>query len=129
MAQVKLYGLAKHLNPIKQAMSDVTHACVTEVLGLPQDKRAHRFFAMEEDSFLMPGGRSGAYTILEITMISGREKATKKRLVQRLFHEFESRLNIAPMDLEICIYECPPENWGFRGYNGDEVKLSYDIKV
>lgn len=129
MSQVKIYGLSEHLNPIKQSMSNVIHSCIMEVLGLPADKRAHRFFPMASDDFFMPGGRSEAYTILEISMISGREKETKKRLVKTLFETFESQLNIAPMDLEICIYESPAENWGFRGFNGDEVKLNYKIEV
>ena len=129
MSQVKIYGVDERLIPIREQLSEVIHGCVMKVLGLPADKRAHRFFPMSKDNFLMPGGRSDAYTILEISMIEGRSEATRKQLVRELFDTIEDRLEIAAMDLEICIYESPAANWGFRGMHGDEVALSYAIDV
>jgi hypothetical protein len=55
---ISIFGLADHLNPIKARMSDVLHGCVVDVLGLPSDKRAHRFFPMVREDFYYPGGRS-----------------------------------------------------------------------
>ena len=47
MAQVKVYGLREHLDPVKAKLSDVIHSCVVDALQFPREKRAHRFFPME----------------------------------------------------------------------------------
>ncbi|ASF44693.1 tautomerase family protein [Methylovulum psychrotolerans] len=129
MAQVKIYGLAEKLNPIKQLLSEIIHSCVMDALGMPADKRAQRFFPLVPEDFLMPGGRSDAYTIIEISLITGRSVATRKRLIRLLFDRINAQLGIDVMDIEICLYESPACNWGFRGLHGDEVTLNYDINV
>jgi hypothetical protein len=129
MSQVKIYGVREQLIPIRDKLSDLIHSCVMDALGLPADKRAHRFFPLDKENFLMPGGRSDAYTIIELTMIEGRSAVTRKKLIRLLFDRIEEQLSIAPMDVEICIYESPACNWGFRGMHGDEVQLNYEVKV
>lgn len=129
MAQIKIYGIKDHLNPIKQALSDVIHGCVVEALQFPPDKRAHRFFPLEKEDMYYPSGRTDAYTIIEISMITGRETATKKKLIRLLFDTIQEKLSITHQDIEICIYESPASNWGFRGMHGDEVTLDYKINV
>ena len=129
MAQVKIYGIAEKLNPVKVRLSEVIHSCTMDALMLPADKRAHRFFPLEREDMFMPGGRSDAYTIIEISMIEGRSIGTKKKLIRLLFDRIRDEVGISHMDLEICIQESPACNWGFRGMHGDEVKLSYDINV
>ena len=126
---ISIYGLADHLDPIKARMSDVLHGCVAEVLGLPADKRAHRFFPMARDNFYYPGGRSDAYTAMTIDMIAGRTETTKKALIRAIFTAFARELAIQPIDVEITIREQPAHCWGFRGMTGDEATLSYRIDV
>jgi len=129
MAQIKIYGLGAQLNPIKGKLSDVIHGSVVEALKFPANKRFHRFFPLEKENFYHPSDRSNAYTIIEITMISGRSVEAKKKLVSLLFETIESKLGIAKQDIEICIYESPACNWGFRGQHGDEIALNYNINV
>ncbi len=100
-----------------------------DALGLPADKRAHRFFPMAAEDFLYPGGRTDGYTILEIAMMTGRTRETKKKLVRLLFDRIRDEVGIAHQDLEICITESPPHAWRFRGHHGDEVVLPYKIDV
>jgi phenylpyruvate tautomerase PptA (4-oxalocrotonate tautomerase family) len=128
MAQVKVYGLRKSLEGRKQVVSDAIHSVVMEVLGLPAGKRAHRFFPLEADDFFMPDGRSEAYVIIEVLVMTGRTQETRKRLVRRLYDELEKCAGLPPVDVEICIIESPPENWGFRGLHGDEAKLPYEVR-
>ena len=129
MAQIKIYGLKAHLNPIKAQLSDVIHSCVVEALQYPVDKRAHRFFPLEVEDFYYPAGRSEHYIIIEIAMIEGRTVETKKRLIRLLFERINRDLAISLQDIEICILEAPKCNWGFRGKTGDEVELNYTIEV
>lgn len=129
MSQVKIYGVGSQLIPKRELLSQVIHSCVMDALGLPKDKRAHRFIALAKEDFLMPEGRTEAYTILEISMIEGRTSKTKKKLIRLLFDRIQEQVGITYTDLEICIYESPACNWGFRGMHGDEVQLNYDINV
>jgi 4-oxalocrotonate tautomerase family enzyme len=129
MAQIKIYGIKEHLNPIKRELSEVIHACVVEALVFSKEKRFHRFFPMEKEDMFYGTGRSDAYTIIEIMMIEGRTVETKKRLIKMLFAKIEKHLGIDLSNIEICIQEAPASNWGFRGMTGDEVLLDYKVEV
>jgi phenylpyruvate tautomerase PptA (4-oxalocrotonate tautomerase family) len=126
---ILVYGIADRLNPIKRRLSDAIHSCLQAVLGLPEDKRAHRFVPLSRDDMSIPGGRSDAYTVIEIHMIQGRTEQTKKALIHRLFEVLEAEVGLAPADVEITILEQPAHCWGFRGMTGDEARLNYEINV
>lgn len=127
---IVIYGIDSKLNPIKPKLSDVIHSCMQSILGLPEDKRAQRFIALDKADFYFPDGRTEAYTVIEINMMAGRTIATKKALIHALFEQIERQLGIAPIDIEITIKEQPAHCWGFRGMTGDEVQdLTYKITV
>jgi len=129
MAQVQIYGVDTQLNPIKQQLSDVIHCCIVEALQFPADKRFHRFFPMHKDNMMYPPNRSHAYTIIEIHMIEGRSKATKKKLIALLFEHIRKKLHIKSVDIEIIIHDAPAYQFGFRGMSGDEMLLDYKVEV
>jgi phenylpyruvate tautomerase PptA (4-oxalocrotonate tautomerase family) len=131
MAQVKIYGLAERLNPIKAALSQTLHGCVVEALKFPADKRAHRFFPMAREDFYIPGGqdRTDAYTIIEISLFEGRSLAAKKQLIRLLFERLQASHALAPADVEVTLTETPRHNWGFRGQPGDEIGLDYQVTI
>lgn len=125
-----VYGLKEHLDPVKARLSDVIHGCMQSVLGMPEDKRAHRFMPMAVEDFYYPGGRTPAYTVIEINMMQGRTPETKKALIKALFGRIEAELGIPPADVEITIKEQPAHCWGFRGMTGDEAHdLKYSVNV
>lgn len=80
-----IYGIRENLDPIKSTLSSTIHESMQSVLGMPEDKRAHRFIPLEREDFYYPGGRSDAYTVIEINMMEGREKETKKALIKDIF--------------------------------------------
>ena len=85
---------------------------------------------MSREDFYVPGGRTDAYTVIEINMMAGRRAETQKKLIKTLFREIESQLSIDPADVEITISEQPPHCWGFRGMTGDEpADLKYRVNV
>lgn len=96
LSQIKIYGVKERLNPIKAELSDIIHSCMVEALGLPYDKKFHRFFPMDKEDFYYPSDRTASYTILEISMFEGRTNATKKQLLTLLFDKIHSQLDIAP---------------------------------
>ncbi|MDK9738720.1 tautomerase family protein [Vibrio sp. D404a] len=127
---IVIYGIKEHLNPIKQQLSDVLQQCLNRELGLPDDKRAHRFVPLDREDFFFPQGRTEAYTVIEINMMEGRTVDTKKRLIKTIFDEAERQLGLSPTDIEITIKEQPSHCWGFRGMTGDEAQdLKYKINV
>jgi len=129
MAQIKVYGIDSHLNPIKEQLSDVIHGCVVEALVFPEDKRFHRFFPMKQEDVFYPTNRSKAYTIIEIMMIEGRTKETKKKLIALLFEYIRKELGIQSVNIEVVIQEAPAYQFGFRGMTGDEMLLGYKVEV
>lgn len=129
MAQVKIYAARAHIDSVRDRLSDIIHEAVMAVLGLPEDKRFHRFIALEPADFLHPPDRGPGYTILEISMFEGRSAETKKALLQRLMANIAAGLDLAPNDIEITIFETPRANWGIRGKTGDELALSYKIET
>lgn len=127
---IVVYGIKDKLNPIKAQLSDVIHQCMQSALGMPEDKRAHRFIPLDKEDYYYPGGRSDAYTVIEINMMAGRKPETQKLLIKTLFQEIEKTLDIKPIDIEITIKEQEPYQWGFRGMTGDEVRdLKYKVNV
>ncbi len=65
MAQFKIYAQAESLAGKRLQISDVLHEASVGVLGLPPDKRFHRFIALDAESFIYPDSRSERYTIIE----------------------------------------------------------------
>jgi phenylpyruvate tautomerase PptA (4-oxalocrotonate tautomerase family) len=128
MAQIRIYGLREQLEGRREQLSEVLHGCVVETLGMPVDKRFHRFFCIEKEDFIYPSDRSSAYTILEISMFEGRSADTKRKLIEQIFASFERELAISPQDVEITIYETPKANWGIRGMPGDKLALTYKVE-
>lgn len=129
MAQVKIFGLRSSLNAGRSALSDAIHRSVVDALSYPVDKKFHRFIALEPEDFICPSDRSANYTIIEISMFTGRTADTKKALIRLLFANIETSCGIKPQDLEITIIETPKENWGIRGLPGDELNLNYKVNV
>ena len=129
MAQVKVYGEKQHLEAVRATLSGIIHRVNRRVLGLPEDKRFHRFIGLEAEDFLHPPDRSLAYLILEISLFEGREPETLKALLKALMAEIPEGLGIAVEDVEITIFETPKANWGIRGRTGDELALTYKVEV
>ncbi|NJO38309.1 MAG: tautomerase family protein [Rhizobiales bacterium] len=128
MAQVKIYGERAHLSSRRAHLSEAIHAAAREVLGLPEDKRFHRFIGLERDDFIHPPDRSSAYTIIEISLFEGRGEDTKRALLRSLMARIQDQVGIAPDDLEITLFETPRRHWGIRGKVGDELVLTYRIE-
>ncbi len=126
---IRIYGIGARLNPIKAELSDVINTCMVEALAFPEDKRAHRFFPMAAEDFYFPAGRTDAYTVIEVHMMEGRSQGARKKLIHLLFKRIRDQLHIAPVDVEITIFESPACNFGFRGMTGDEATLDYKIDV
>lgn len=129
MAQVTVFGLRKSLAEARSALSEAIHAAVMEAFAYPQEKRFHRFIALDPADFLFPADRSERYTIIEISVFEGRSVEAKKQLIRALYQRIGELAGIAPQDVEITIFETPRHAWGIRGVPGDELSLGYKVEV
>ncbi len=129
MPQIRIYGRHEHLNAHRDGISKAIHQSVMDALGLPEEKRFHRFIGLDAADFIHPGDRTRQYTIIEISMFEGRSVEAKKALIRLLFERLETDCGIAPQDVEITIFETPRHNWGIRGLPADELTLDYTVKV
>ncbi|MGH6918591.1 MAG: tautomerase family protein [Geminicoccaceae bacterium] len=129
MAQVKIFARRTHLGRVREALSDAIHRVLQDTLGLPADKRFHRFLALDDGDFLHPPDRGEGYTILELVMFAGRSEETKRACLRRLMADVPAATGIPVGDLEIVILESPKANWGIRGLVGDELQLSYRVET
>ncbi|BCL33765.1 tautomerase family protein [Nostoc sp. MS1] len=129
MVQIKVYGLASTLNPIKAELSDIIHASLVKVLQISPEKRFHRFFPLDKTDFYYPPDRTENYLVIEIIMFDGRTVDTKKQLLRNLIKTINEKLHIAIDDIEITIFETAKHNWGIRGVPGDELNLNYKVEV
>ena len=128
MAHFTIFGHADALRPRRERMSDLIHASAMEVLGLPQDKRFHRFLLLDAGDLVAPS-RSADYTIIEVVLFPGRTVETKKAFVRDLVARAQE-IGIAPTDLEIVLFEVPRNDWGIRGIPGDELTdLTYRVDI
>ena len=128
MAQVKIYGERDHLRGKRERLSKAIHATAMDVLGLPPNKRFHRFIGLDGEDFIHPEDRSQAYTIIEVSLFEGRSDETKRMFLESLMRRIAREVGLAPADLEITLFETPKSHWGIRGQVGDALILTYDVE-
>ncbi len=129
MAQVKIYASDAHIDENRKRISALIHRVLMATVGLPEDKRFHRFIPMAPENFIYPAGRSAAYTIIEISMFEGRSAEAKKDLLNGLMRGFVEDLGMSADDVEITIFETPRANWGIRGQIAADLVLDYKVDV
>lgn len=128
MAQVKIYGERDRLGRMRDSLSAAIHAVAMDTLGLPPNKRFHRFIGLESENFIYPSDRSPAYTIIEVSLFEGRSSDTKRAFLTALMRKITNEFGLAPQDLEITLFETPKSHWGIRGEIGDQLTLNYDVE-
>ncbi|MFO7171953.1 MAG: tautomerase family protein [Bacillota bacterium] len=129
MPQVKVFATRETINTYRPAISAGIHAALVEALGIPPGKPFQHFVALEPENSVLPPDRSPQYLLIEISLFSGRSTAAKKNLIRSLYRELTARTDITPANIEVILYEAPPENWGIKGRPGDEVELSYRVDI
>ncbi|MBN1468986.1 MAG: tautomerase family protein [Fusobacteriaceae bacterium] len=128
MGQIKVYGNKEFIEKEKSKIIEVIHSSMVDIFKLPKDKKFYRFFSLEKENYIYPEGRSEKYIIIEIIIFSGRKIETRKNLIKKIFENFVEKLNMQVEDIEITIIESSKENWGIRGFVGDELKLNYKVE-
>jgi phenylpyruvate tautomerase PptA (4-oxalocrotonate tautomerase family) len=112
-----------------QAIIEAVYVAQRDALKVPEHDRHIRFMEHKPEHFHMPPGRTENYTLVEITIFTGRSLETKRLLYQKVVQKF-GILGIAPSDIQIVLHEVPLENWGIRGgVPAPEVDLGFEENV
>jgi phenylpyruvate tautomerase PptA (4-oxalocrotonate tautomerase family) len=79
--------------------------------------------------FSAPPDKSDKYTLIEITLFTGRSIEAKRKLYRAIVRNL-SALGVPPMDIKIVLVEVATENWGVRGGKAaSDIDLGFEIKV
>lgn len=113
----------------KNGIMEAIHSAMREALKIPENDRDIRFHEYHPEDFQVSPDKTQNYTLVEITMFTGRSLQAKKELYQGIVTNL-GKLGILAADVFIVLHEVPLENWGIRGGNpASEVDLGFKVGV
>ena len=111
------------------AVIDAVQSALRESFKIPEWDRTLRLIEHSASHFAVPPGRGEKFTLVEVTMFSGRSMDAKRTLYQAIVHNLAA-LDVPPHDIKITLIETLPENWGLRsGMPASEIDLGFKIDV
>ncbi len=112
----------------KRALLDAVHLALVEALKIPDHDRTQRVREYPPQDFEVPPGRSDRYTLVEITMFSGRSLEAKRRLYKALTDRLAA-VGTSASDVKIVLLEVPLQDWGLHGQPASDVDLGFEVSV
>ena len=111
------------------AVIDAVHSALREALKIPAGDRTLRLIEHPASHFAIPPGRGEKFTLVEVTMFSGRSLGAKRALYQAIVRNLAA-LGVPALDIKITLSETGAENWGLRGgLPASEIDLGFKIDV
>ena len=113
----------------KEQLIELLHRAMVDALKIPMHDRLVRLVEHRPELFIVPPGGTENYTLVEITMFTGRSLDAKRTLYQKIVQNYAT-MGIEPKDTRIVLYELPMDNWGIRGgFPASEVDLGFKVDV
>jgi len=127
---VTLVSVVKGRNSAEKiALLEAVQGAISATLQLPPLDRYIRLAEHGRDEWLLPEGKSDAFTLVEIALFEGRTPETKGALYLAIVDALEP-LGVPRADVFIRLIEQPRENFGIRGgQRADLLDLGYQVKV
>ena len=97
-------------------------------IKIPVDDRDIRVLEYPAGTFLPPPGRGPHYSVLEISLFTGRSLDAKRKLYAALSTAL-APFGLGDNDLKVILVEVPRENWGLRGKSAVDIELGFKIDV
>jgi phenylpyruvate tautomerase PptA (4-oxalocrotonate tautomerase family) len=111
------------------AIIEAVQAAMVEAIKIPAGDRCVRLQTFEACDFIVSAQRSEDFTLVEISLFSGRSMDAKRALYKAVVANLGG-VGIAPNDVKIVLHEVPRENWGLRGgVPGSEIELGFKVEV
>jgi phenylpyruvate tautomerase PptA (4-oxalocrotonate tautomerase family) len=116
------------LNGRQQDFMEAVQRALVEGIRIPEGDRCIRLNEIDADAFLPNPQKSRSYTIIEISLFSGRSIEAKRRLYAALVTEL-APFGLAAPDIKVILHEVPRENWGLQGLPASEIELGFKVDV
>jgi hypothetical protein len=111
------------------AVIEAVHSALREALKIPAGDRTLRLIEHPASHFAVPPGRGEKFTLVEVTMFSGRSMGAKRALYQAMVRNLAA-LGVPALDIKITLIETGVENWGLRGgLPASEIDLGFKVDV
>lgn len=101
---------------------------LVEGLQIPEADRDIRVLEYPSAAFAPPPGRGPRYSVIEISLITGRSVTAKARLYAALQRELAA-FGITVGDLKVILHDTPYENWGIRGAPLTPANIGFKVEV
>lgn len=121
MPQVKLYGRSETVVDRRDLWMTAINEGFAAVLAIAPEKIAYLCLVLDAHTLYPPGTQPPDYTVVEITLFAGRDRAQKHQLIDTIFAAIHQKLGLSGDRVEILLRELPPENWGLLGTTGDRL--------
>lgn len=111
-----------------EALIAAVQRALVEGIRIPDRDRCVRIIEYPAYAFAAPQGKGPAYTVIEISMFSGRSLDAKRRLYAALVRELAA-FDLPPTDLKVVVHDVPRENWGLGGRAAVDIELDFKVEV
>lgn len=110
------------------ALAAAIQQAMVEAIKIPAGDRNIRILEYPPEAFLPPTGKGPNFTILEISLFSGRSLDAKRKLYAGL-NAALAPFGLAEGDVTVILHEVPRENWGLGGKAATDIELGFRIDV
>jgi phenylpyruvate tautomerase PptA (4-oxalocrotonate tautomerase family) len=107
---------------------EAVQASLVAGLLIPEADRSVRLLEFDDDAIIIPPHAGPHYTVIEISLFSGRSIEAKRRLYAAMATNL-APFGLAPHDIKVILHEVPQENWGLRGQPASEIDLGFKVDV
>ena len=114
---------------LKPALIKAVHGALVEALRIPTWDRVVAIVEHEPEDFAIPPRRGPRFTVVSITLFSGRTIDAKRALYRAVVGNL-AQFGVPADDVVVVLNEQPRENWGVRGgVPASEIELGFKVDV
>ena len=128
MPSTRIETAAGWLDNRHEALIAAVQAALVDAIRIPDSDRTVRILEYPPQCFAMRPGSGPRYSIVEISMFSGRSIEAKRRLYAALVQAFEP-FGVPASDVKVILHDLPRENWGVGGVALSDVELGFTVEV
>lgn len=107
---------------------EAVQAAIVEGILIPEQDRCVRLLEFDDDAAISPATAGPRYTVIEISLFTGRSIEAKRRLYAAMAERL-APFGLQPNEIKIILHEVPKENWGLRGKPASEIELGFKVDV
>lgn len=115
MPLIRIEILEGKTSEYKNQLLEGVHQALVKSLDIEDWDRFQRLYELPSENFEKSETKTDNFTMIEVTMFSGRTKEQKAEMFKAIIDELKSRLGIEATDVFIVINEPGNENWGLAG--------------